>query len=733
MANIKDVAKLAGVSVSTVSNIINDKTTVSGELYQRVTKAMQELNYHPNMLAMNLKKSKVNFIGIIINQLSGHYHQILEGIYRELDKQKSQPIVKIIGGSSAEKGAIDSLLRLGVTGIIVISSNLNDELVKQYKDTRVPIVFADLYPAHSDMNVVCFDNGRIVKELTKKLIEKSGDVALISGNSFLGSENNCINGFLDAGGKREQLLETTLDKERSYSEIMDFIEGKKTPPRYYIVSNEYLGTNLNDICKYLNISDYRIFALAGDSWYTENEHKLTYVARDAITCGTEAVKLLMENIDESVTFDTQKNTIGYFGDISNLVDNGKHFVMPKVESKSINLLMLESKVSEAVKRLCKDFTVRTGINVSIHTKTQQELKRIILENAGKKNREYDIIMADLQWSSQLIKEKVFCKLNDLMDLSEIKSRYIHDFRSFALESSEDVFALPVLVGSQLLVYKADIFDDAYMKKKYYLQCGIPLEPPQNWNEYNLVAKFFTQEYNADSPVKYGNCLLGNNEEGMMAEFLPRFWSFGGKNGDDGILQIDSMAGIKTVRNICEAYEYSYPECRYFLEDEQIAEFLKGDIAMISTYNVHLPKELDYLDKRIGFSNLPGKASVIGGWFIGVSAYSQKVEESIKFLEWELSNRISIRSSLFGQVSPFKKVFYDSELLKLYPWMDVVNMRKVEPKKKELIIGKNILDKQPVGMNKSIESIISELIWGAINGTISPEEAVKYAQEQIMSV
>ena len=731
MANIKDVAKLAGVSVSTVSNIINDKTTVSGELYQRVTKAMQELNYHPNMLAMNLKKSKVNFIGIIINQLSGHYHQILEGIYRELDKQKSQPIVKIVGGSSAEKTAIDSLLRLGVTGIIVVSSNLDKELVQQYKDTRVPIVFADLYPAHSDMNVVCFDNKRIVRELTQKMKPESEDVVLISGNSFLGSENNCINGFLDAGGRREFVLEVTLDKERSYSEIMDFVEGMQDPPKYYIVSNEYLGTNLNDICRYLNIEEYRIYALAGDSWYTEREGNLTYVARDAITCGTEAVKLLMANIDDPVTFDTQKNTIGYFGDINNLTESANPAYTSNTDDKSIKLLMLESKVSEAVKRLCKDFTVRTGISVKIHTKTQQELKSIILENARRKNSEYDIIMADLQWSSQLNKENVFCKLNDLMDLTEINSRYLHDFRTFALESSEDVFALPVLIGSQLLVYKADIFDDAYMKKKFYLQCGIPLEPPQNWNEYNLVAKFFTQKHNADSPVKYGTCLLGNNEEGMMAEFLPRFWSFGGNNSEDGIMQIDSMAGIKAVRNLCEAYGYSYPDCRNFLEDEQIEEFLKGEIAMISTYNVHLPKKVDYFDERIGFSSLPGKASVIGGWFIGISAYSTKVKESVRFLEWELSNRISIRSSLFGQVSPFKKVFYDSELLKLYPWMDVVNMRKVQPRKKELIIGESISDKQPEGMNKGIEAIVSELIWGAIKGTLTPEEAVKYAQEQIV--
>lgn len=733
MANIKDVAKLAGVSVSTVSNIINGKTSVSADLYQRVTKAMQELNYHPNMLAMNLKKSKVNFIGIIINQMTGHYNQILEGIYREIDKQKSQPIVKIVNGCIAEKEAIDTLMRLGVTGIIVISSNLDDELLDIYKDTRVPIVFADFFPDNADMNAVCFDNRKIVYELTEQLKKKNDNIALIVGNHFLGSEQDCIDGFISAGGKSENILEINLDKERSYSEIMNFVESIPEHPKYYIVTNEYAGTNLKDICELIHVDDYQIYALSGDNWYTDNEGKLIYVARDAILCGIEAVKLLIANIEDSVTFDTQKVVVGYFGDIKGLIKKEEPVCNTEKKHKTIKLLMLESRVSGAVQKLCSDFTGRTGIDISIHTGSQQELKRIILENARKKDGEYDIIMADLQWSSQLREEKVFRKLNDLVDLSEISARYIHDFRNFLLESSDDVYALPVLIGSQLLIYKSDVFDDAYMKKKYYQQCGIPLCPPQNWNEYNLVARFFTKKYNPDSPVSYGTCLLGNNEEGMMAEFLPRFWSFGGKTGENGKINIDSVAGIKTVKNLCEAYKYSYPECRNYLEDEQIDRFLHDDIAMISTYNVHLPKELDYSEQKINFSSLPGKASVVGGWLIGINAYSEKVEESVKFLEWELSNRISIRSSLFGQVSPFKKVFYDSELLKLYPWMDVVNMRKVEPRRKELIQGDSIIDRHPEGMDKGIEAIITELIWGAIKGTISPEEAVKYAADQLENV
>ena len=79
MSTIKDVARVAGVSVSTVSNIINNKSSVNLEIYNRVMQVMKELNYRPNILAMNLRKNHMNFIGVIFDELSGHSARLLEG------------------------------------------------------------------------------------------------------------------------------------------------------------------------------------------------------------------------------------------------------------------------------------------------------------------------------------------------------------------------------------------------------------------------------------------------------------------------------------------------------------------------------------------------------------------------------------------------------------------------------------------------------------------------------
>ncbi len=62
MANIREVAKRAGVSVATVSRVLNGSDSVSEETKERVLKAIKELNYHPNLLGRNLRRAETRMI-----------------------------------------------------------------------------------------------------------------------------------------------------------------------------------------------------------------------------------------------------------------------------------------------------------------------------------------------------------------------------------------------------------------------------------------------------------------------------------------------------------------------------------------------------------------------------------------------------------------------------------------------------------------------------------------------
>ncbi len=729
MSNIKDVAKLAGVSVSTVSNIINNKTSVSEELYQKVIKAMEELDYHPNFLAINLRRKKIGFIGIIASSLAGHYHQIFEGINQIAKENRCQPILKIVSSAGEEIREIESLRQLSVSGIVVMSSYLNEETIQYYDDVGVPVVFVDHYPINTAHNIVRFDNYQIVTNLTAELMKQGKTVGLITGSWFLGSEDECKNGYLDALDPAVQALpvmfETDFNKERAFSEIINYFCALPTLPDCVIVSAAHLSETVLEVCSVLNMKTVNIYALSGDNWAKHRADSVSYLRRDAIRCGIQAAELLFQNMEKPKFFETKQICIEPHGIVQKMLEE-KILTIPKdVRGKTLKLLLLESNISKTVETLSRDFTAQTGIEVSVTAASQTELIRVILENARNRSSDYDIIMADMHWLQKLKQENVFCRLNDLVPLDKILPRYVRDVRSYILSGneSEDLYALPILTGYQMLAYRSDLFDDAYLKKKFYLKYGVQLTPPQTWNDFNLTAKFFTRQFNKESPVEYGTCLSGSRPDGIMAEFLPRQWSYNGKFLGSNGLDMVSAANLRAVKNLCESYRYSYPDCMNFLEDEQVQEFAKGNIAMISSYNVHLQDRLDVTDQNIRFARNPGTSALIGGWMLGINAYSKQIEESAIFLSWEMSDKISVYSSLLGQVSPFKSVFYDNELLTIYPWMRIINEPAVALRGKEFSASSFPND----NVGRQFEQTLSDNLWRAILGEITPEEALENTQ------
>ena len=133
MYRIEEVAKLAGVSTATVSNVINKRKPVSQELTYMVEKAIKELNYAPNSLASGLKSKKTNIIGIILPKISSIYFPlVLDGIE---DTAKKYGYRLIFFNSNfnieMERSYIELLKNNWVDGII-IDSACNSDCENEY-------------------------------------------------------------------------------------------------------------------------------------------------------------------------------------------------------------------------------------------------------------------------------------------------------------------------------------------------------------------------------------------------------------------------------------------------------------------------------------------------------------------------------------------------------------------------------------------------------------------------
>lgn len=141
MTTIKDVARHAGVSITSASYALNGTGTISDATRKRVLASAEALNYHPNAFARNLKNPKTLTIGVFISRFSGaFYEDILEGIHQTILQTDYELIV------CPETRLIRRvLMQRQVDGAIVFDSKINSEPLLRLASETFPIVVLDRF------------------------------------------------------------------------------------------------------------------------------------------------------------------------------------------------------------------------------------------------------------------------------------------------------------------------------------------------------------------------------------------------------------------------------------------------------------------------------------------------------------------------------------------------------------------------------------------------------------
>lgn len=141
MTTIKDVARRARVSITSVSYALNDTGTISDATRRRVLQAAEELNYHPNAFARHLKTRRTHTIGVFISRFGGSFYEdILEGIH---DSALQAGYELIVCPESQTKHKI--LTNRQVDGAIIFDSTVKSELLVRLASKGFPIVVLDRF------------------------------------------------------------------------------------------------------------------------------------------------------------------------------------------------------------------------------------------------------------------------------------------------------------------------------------------------------------------------------------------------------------------------------------------------------------------------------------------------------------------------------------------------------------------------------------------------------------
>ncbi len=168
--NIHDVAKVAGVSSTTVSRVLNNRGYISEKTKDKVYKAMEEINYFPNDLARSLFHKKTNLIGLIIpnssNPFFGELAFHIESVCTSLGYKLL--LCNSLNRMDKEEKYLEMLIRNQVDGVIVVTYNRG---VLDYHKQNLPIVAIDHYLSEK-IPVVGSDNYDGGKKATELLIKK---------------------------------------------------------------------------------------------------------------------------------------------------------------------------------------------------------------------------------------------------------------------------------------------------------------------------------------------------------------------------------------------------------------------------------------------------------------------------------------------------------------------------------------------------------------------------------
>lgn len=311
-ATMRDVAALAGVSLKTVSRVVNGAPTVDADLAARVRRAVTQLNYRHNMTASNLRRGdrKSFMIGLMLEDISNPYSSI---IYRAVEDAARVRGVGILAGSLDEDPARErqlaaSLVARRVDGLIVVPAGRDHSYLKDEQEMGTAVVFVDRPPALLAADSVLADNRHGAMAAVKHLAAH-GHRRI----AFLGDLTSIATAQERYAGYREALREAGLPEdpgivrhdlhtaETAQAAVTALLTGPRPPTALF--SSQNLIT-LGTVRALRSCGTQHRTALAGfDDLPLADllDPPVTVVAQDVQAIGTLAAQILFRRIDGDVS------------------------------------------------------------------------------------------------------------------------------------------------------------------------------------------------------------------------------------------------------------------------------------------------------------------------------------------------------------------------------------------------------------------------------------------------
>ncbi|RSU00274.1 LacI family transcriptional regulator [Vagococcus vulneris] len=298
---IRDVARESGVSISTVSQILNGRTKhFNKDTIKRVLQVKDDLNYEADYFAKRMIDKKSRTVGVLVPSISNpFFSKLLEGIESILFTHRYVPIFSVVNRENQKEiNTLDELIHRGVDGFIIASDAITDNIITDKLLNQYPFIVLDQKQSLNSLDTILtndFTGGQLAAEHLNQLGHRTA--AIVAPKHTTGNIEQRIAGFKSVFSGETILFNAYLTKESGITIVPDIVSVKAITS-IFTVSDEiafgiYFG--LKNLHKSIP-KDYSLIGYDNTDMCEYVTPKLTTINQPAFLIGETAANLLLNRI-----------------------------------------------------------------------------------------------------------------------------------------------------------------------------------------------------------------------------------------------------------------------------------------------------------------------------------------------------------------------------------------------------------------------------------------------------
>lgn len=308
-ASMKEVAKLAGVSIATVSRVLSDNPNVDFELRSNVLEAVEKLGYKYNRVARSLRTQSSQIIGLIISDIQNPFFTSLVRAVEYLAYKHGYGTLLCNSDENTQKEeyCIDLLISEQVAGVVITPTRERSNLSEPLFEAKIPVVAVDRMMVDSAVDTVIIDNVQASRDLVSHLIEDGHRrIAAIVGSREITTGRLRNRGYIEALKAYHLPIDKSLIRmgipkiDFGYENTKEILS-LPNPPTAILAGNNLIALGVLRAIKeqHLRIPEDIAWAAFDDmEWTSLIDPPVTVVKQPIYQLGLTAIDLLLKRIND---------------------------------------------------------------------------------------------------------------------------------------------------------------------------------------------------------------------------------------------------------------------------------------------------------------------------------------------------------------------------------------------------------------------------------------------------